>query len=141
MSYKRSAIVFLWFLVQFKLAISSVLKCWKNSVSSEIQGCFIVSKVISEIVLAYSMINIQSHLWIWWVNEAWLWRSWSKWKCGSLGETRLNIFAVSNLLFSLCLVKWMDSTEKLVMPMANNPLNSRRYSKKNWTVYFNKIAS
>ena len=39
-SHNRSAIVFLWFLVQFKLAISSVLKCWRNSVSSEIQDCF-----------------------------------------------------------------------------------------------------
>ena len=39
-SPNRSAIVFLWFLAQFKLAISSVLKCWRNSVSSEIQDCF-----------------------------------------------------------------------------------------------------
>ena len=40
------------------------------------------------------------------------------------------IHTVYKFLFSLYLVKWTDFIEKLVMQMANNPLNSRHYFKK-----------
>ena len=62
----------------------------------------------------------------------------NQWNAGSkvLIQMEMPIFwwdqkinAAYNLLFSLYLVKWTDSIEKLVMQMENNPLNSRHYSK------------
>ena len=121
--------MFLWFLVQFKLAIFSVLKCWRNSVSSEIQDCFSYFSCFHGKKLKVQFEKLFKQV----MSLA------NQWNAGSkvLIPTEMPIFwldqrinTVNKLLFSLYLVKWTDFIEKLVMQMANNPLNSRHYFKK-----------